>query len=118
MTEPCPTLTPNYQSRCEKLDSGELKLNVNAACILDGGYTRIGRIIRDDRGSVREAFSRKLLGCYDPLVAELLAIRTRFCGNEAAHSLAKDVISCNSDRSGVRRLRLILPWPRKLYVNA
>ncbi|PON76480.1 Ribonuclease H-like domain containing protein [Parasponia andersonii] len=76
MIEPCPPPTPNYQLRREKPGSGELKLNVDVACFPDGGYTRINGIIRDHSSLVRAAFSRRLVGCYDPLVAELLAIKT------------------------------------------
>ncbi|PON68455.1 Ribonuclease H-like domain containing protein [Trema orientale] len=134
--------------------AGVLKLNVDVACVENLGFIGVRGLIQDHCGAVHAAFSCKISGAFDPLVSELLAIRTGLqvaadlgliisitesecsmvvalirspdgcsssnlipsdivsllrevgggpyhlfpcTGNEAAHSLAKLAISCNSE---------------------
>ncbi|PON87133.1 Ribonuclease H-like domain containing protein [Trema orientale] len=57
------------------LDHGKFKLNVDAASFAEMCCTGIGAIVRDHTGRVVFAGCVKIPGLFDPLTAELLAMR-------------------------------------------
>ncbi|PON87286.1 Ribonuclease H-like domain containing protein [Trema orientale] len=58
-----------------KPSSGSLKLNVDAAVIKDSGVIGVGGAIRDLEGLVLACWSLQLVGYFDIVTSELLAIR-------------------------------------------
>ncbi|PON72077.1 Ribonuclease H-like domain containing protein [Parasponia andersonii] len=52
-----------------------LKLNVDAACFFNKDFIGIGAIIRDATGIICAAMSKPINGLFEPLTAELLALR-------------------------------------------
>lgn len=65
----------NQQTGWVKPLKGALKMNVDTACFDQLGFVGIGCVIRDSNGKMLGASSRKLEGVFEPLLAELLAIR-------------------------------------------
>ena len=54
---------------------GQLKLNVDAACFSTSNRTGIGAVLRDNKGAVVVAFTKRLASPFAPLVAETTAVR-------------------------------------------
>ena len=53
---------------------GSLKLNTDAVVKKELGIVGLGRVIRDDKGEVLGAFSRRILGNFEIAMAECLVI--------------------------------------------
>ncbi|PON32968.1 hypothetical protein TorRG33x02_355700, partial [Trema orientale] len=89
---------------------GTLKLNANVALFNELGFMGAGIVIRNDRGDVIGAKSSKIMGRFNPLMAELctiqegllFAIEIDVCLNSVENDSVNAVTMLNSP-SGLHR---------------